>query len=296
VDASRAKPCAVAALLAALASCGKIGYDPVVALGAPDAAGPTYDATGDTGRPPDQQTPTSDSGQPSADGPADTPPDAARPVDGSSKPDLPDEAPVTVDASAPRDTMEAPADSAADRPPDPVLVASGQHATPRRGGSGAGVVDLCRDGDFLIGFQGTASPNRNAPVIQSLLGVCATISFPNVGSPTALVTHILSTRGNTSGDDWSRVCPEGHVLVGFDGNAGTAIGQLVLACAPISLDASRQSVVMGSDIELDDVGASAGTDFPQTDCPAGQAARGAEIRAGSVLEAFGLVCGTLSLR
>ena len=158
------------------------------------------------------------------------------------------------------------------------------------------IAELCPDGRLLVGYEGTESTNPNAPVIQSVVGVCAKVTLPLPGAPaTAWALTRLPARGNTSGQPWSRMCPTGHVLVGFDGNAGSSIGQLVFACAPIALNPSGQAAVLGSDTELDDVGSPANNDFPQTDCPAGQAARGAETRTGSVLEAFALFCGTLGL-
>jgi hypothetical protein len=268
VGAFRARPCAIG-LLAALAACGRVGYERVMFVG----------------EQPDGSSSPGDAPEAVRDGPA--VPDAA-------SPDLPDAFTVS-DGSLPRDVGPAPSDVGVDSPIARTVVATSQNPTPRRGGSGAGVVDVCPADRLLVGFEGTHSPSSGS--IRSLVGVCATVTLPLAGAPaTPWQLTRLPPRGDTSGDPWTRLCPERHVLVGFDGNAGSAIGQLVFVCAPISLATSGSAVVLGSDTELDDVGVLTGNDFPQTDCPGGQAARGAEIRAGSVLEAFGLVCTTLGLR
>jgi hypothetical protein len=286
VGTFRARPCAIG-LLAALAACGRVGYERVMFVDEqPDGSSSLRDAPEATGEvtPPDAQPPDA---QPAdvRDGPA--VPDAA-------SPDLRDAFTVS-DGSPPLDVGATPTDVGVDSPSARIVVATSQNATLRRGGAGPGVVDVCPADRLLIGFEGTHSPSSGS--IRSLVGVCATVTLPLAGAPaTPWQLTRLPPRGDASGDPWSRLCPDRHVLVGFDGNAGSAVGQLVFVCAPISLAPSGSAVVLGSDTELDDVGVQTGTDFPQTDCPGGQAARGAEIRAGSVLEAFGLICSTLGVR
>lgn len=299
-------------LLAALAACGRIGYEPLVNVAEGDGPSPTRDVGSDGDEAVDQVQSQADLGpdvrlEPASDAAGELPPDASAEVMG---PDVTD-ASAPLDVSAPQDGPIRPETMLPEvgvdvpievRPPDAgatlaTVVAMGQNLTPRRGGSGTGTVDLCPDGSVLIGYEGTHSQNPTFPWIQSVVGVCATVTFPVAGAPASAWTLTrLPARGSTGGVAWSRLCPARHVLVGFDGNAGSWIGQLVFACAPISLSSSGQAVVLGTDIELDDVGGAADNDFPQTDCPAGQAARGAETRAGSYLEAFGLVCGTLVVR
>lgn len=264
-------------LLVAVAACGRIGYEGSVKLVEADGPIPAVDAADvrlvDAGV--DQQPPRADLAPDLA---PDLTPDLARDVAADLTPDV-----MTVDAT----------------PTGRTVVATGQTATARRGASGGEVmVDLCPDGGLLVGFEGTHSTNPNTPWIQSLNGVCArvTLSAPGTATPTWGLTR-LPTHGDPDGASWTRLCPAGQVLVGFDGNAGQWwIGQLVFRCAPIALAASGGAVVLGSESELDDVGASGNNDFPQTDCPPGQAARGAEIRIGMLLEAFALTCGTLAVR
>ena len=285
-------------MLAALAGCGRIGYEGALTVGERDAPIPTRDAGTDSSERVDQQAPGLDFGSdfpagPAADSASEVTPDVVGPA-------VPD-AFTSPDGTPPRDgpgPMEAPPrDAGVDGPTARIVVAMGQNATLRRGGSGVGTVDICPDGSLLAGYEGTQSTNPTSPWVQSMVGICATVTFPPPGAPAeAWELTRLPARGDTSGQRWTRMCPTGHVLVGFDGNAGNSIGQLVLECAPIALSSSGQAVVLGAVTELDDVGARANNDFPQTDCPAGQAARGAETRAGSLLEAFALICATLVLR
>ena len=279
VGAFRAKPCAIG-LLAALAACGRFGYDGPALIGTHED-GPVSSRDGDPDGPPVDPAP-----------PDVLPPDVP-PADTA----MADVTFIPPDMSAPPDLTGAPPpDAGVDGPiTSRTVIATGQNPTPRRGGSGPGVVDLCPAGRPLVGFEGTQAPSSG--VIRSMTGVCATVTLPVGGAPAMPWELVrLPARGDTSGTPWERLCPDRHVLVGFDGNAGSAIGQLVLVCAPIALAPSGNDAVLGSDIELDDVGARAANDFLQADCPAGQAARGAETRAVNVLEAFGLICGTLAVR
>jgi hypothetical protein len=299
VGAFRSGACAIG-LLAAFAACGRIGYESAVHLSERDGSIPALDAEGV-----DQRSPGLDLGSDvlGADAASDpTPdllgpdgPDASTSADGALLPD----ATGPMDARPPDAALDStpPRDLGVDAPTTRTVVATGQNATPRRGGGGAGTVDLCPDGSLLVGYEGTHSANPTFPWIHSVVGICATVTLPPTGvPPTDWVLTLLPARGSTNGVRWTRTCPDRHVLVGFDGNAGSWMGQIAFVCAPIALSASGQAVVLGSVTELDDVGAPADNDFLQTECPPGQAARGAETRAGSFLEAFGLICGSLVLR
>ena len=255
-------------LLATLAACGRIGYEGVAYVG-------DGDASTEGSEPMDQRAPDSTGSDVLPDEPA---PDAAADV----RPDV---------------VQALPPDAGIDGAIASTVVAMGYNPTPRQGGSGGATADTCPDGGLLVGYEGTQSTNPNYPWIHSVVGVCAVVTFPPPGAP-ATAWHLtrLPARGSTGGDRWTRMCPAGRVLVGFDGNAAGWIGQLVFRCAPIALDPSGQAVVLGRATELDDVGAPATSDFPETDCPVGHAARGAETRTGSFLEAFGLICATPVLR
>jgi hypothetical protein len=297
VGAFRAKLCAIG-LLVALAACGRVGYEQVQIAEIGD--GPL--APRDAGVPIDQQAPA-DTGSTS---PIDLHPDEGGPIDvrppdvpdastspEASPPDVQDTSPPPPDVmTPPPDVMAPPPDAAVDAATARTVVASGQNATPRRGGSGVGVVDICPGGQLLVGFEGTESPNGASP-IQSMVAVCAAVTFPiGGGSPTPWPLTRLPARGNTSGQRWVRICPAGHVLAGFDGNARNVIGDLVLRCKRVSLGPGGTSLVLGSESELDDLGGPTLDDFTQSDCSNDQAVRGAETRFGSVLEAFGLICST----
>jgi hypothetical protein len=73
------------------------------------------------------------------------------------------------------------------------------------------------------------------------------------------------------------------------------IDQLVLQCARVvySKDENDQWTHELTDpLELDPAGGNGGTEFGRTDCPAGQVARGSNIRHGDSIDAFGMICAT----
>ena len=295
-------------LLVALAGCGRIGYERAPSVGGQDAAIPSQDAAISSQ---DAAISSQDGAggtalDPRPDAAGDVRPEAVASVDvapeATAARDVAPEAMPSVDVVPPRDTADSavapPRDAGSDAPAARTVVATGQTATPRRGGSAPGTVDVCPDGRVLVGYEGTQSTNPSSPLVRSMVGICATVTFPPPGAPaTAWALTRLPARGDPSGAPWARMCPARHVLIGFDGNAGNWwIGQLVLRCAAITLAPSGQSVLLGSAIELDDVGGQGSTDFPETDCPAGQVAKGAETSGATLLEAFGLICGTPALR
>jgi hypothetical protein len=281
-------------LLAGLAACGRLGYEGALTVDGSDGPIAARDAAADVVAPVDRRGPAPD---------ANELPDAAAPDvrDVAATPEAfipdPPDAFVFLDAGPPRDALEAPPpDAGPDAATTWTVVATGQNATTRRGATGgAGAIDLCPMGTVLIGLAGTQSPGSGA--IRSVGGTCGSYRVPaGGGAPLLYLATARPLRGDTSGEQWLRICPTGYVVIGFDGNtADGVIGQLVLNCAAITVTPSGQ-VVYGAQTELDDVGAPTSTDFPQTDCPAGQAARGTDIRAGSALEGFGLICGTLTAR
>ena len=300
MGALRSVACAVW-LLAGLPACGRIGYEGVTVE---ERDGPIIvapDAGSEVSEPVDQQASGPDRGPDVVQ--ADAAPDATgevTPDAGAS--DFPD-ASTAADAAGAGDSPDAleapPRDAGVEGPTGRTVVAISASLTARRGGTGGGpgVADICADGRLLIGLEGTHAANPTFPWIQSVAGVCGALGFPAApGAPAMLLESVrLPSRGGTSGQPWTRICPAGQVVVGFDGNAGSWIGQLVLACAPLARSASG-AVVLGSVSELDDIGARADNDFPQTDCSPGQAARGVETRTGTWLDSFALICGSLAVR
>jgi hypothetical protein len=107
----------------------------------------------------------------------------------------------------------------------------------------------------------------------------------------------LPMRGEIGDLMWTRTCPGGQVMIGFEGRAQGLLDQLVVRCAPllISEGPGGFAVITGAETSLPPIGGASGDLIPLTKCPAGAIAKAARIRAGDFIDAFGLACAELSL-
>jgi hypothetical protein len=270
--------------LLALGGCGRIGYT-AVELAGPDDGGARRDgAPADNldGRPGE---PAPEVGSPPLDGTGETGAVDPAGTDGPLPPH--DAAPDTTPAL----------DLVIDRPPDGSCTGNcqptgvefqEQNATALRG-TGPGTILRCPSNKALFGYRGSISRNPNYPWLQSLAALCGSIAIRD-GSVTMAESMELPTQGSSSGDAYSRVCPSDQFLVGFDGWAGSWIGQLSFRCAPLVV--SGASLSLGPVTTLPLVGSRSGSEFPTTDCPPGQLAVGHQVAVDSFVKGFGLVCAT----
>jgi hypothetical protein len=185
-------------------------------------------------------------------------------------------------------------------PGDPTgITFIGVNNTAQRGSVAGGVAydDACPAGQVVIGFSGfLTGPNGYHGRIQALCGV-ATLS---AGPPYAITVSngaTLPLRGLMGATQWSSMCPTDQMVVGFNGRSGALIDQLGFRCAPILVGGSPQAPTLsiGSITDLPAAGGIGGMAFPTTDCPVGQVATVARIRAGDGIDAFGLACSTPEL-
>lgn len=104
-------------------------------------------------------------------------------------------------------------------------------------------------------------------------------------------------RGRLDEDPDGFNCPDGQVLTGFSGDSGVLIDALTLRCTEleVAFDGDYELVFGGSTDSDAITGGGGGGPFPQTDCPAGQLASGADIRAGDAVDAIGFRCSTVEL-
>jgi hypothetical protein len=250
--------------LLAVAGCSSAGGSPDATPEPADAAEPIFDA----------EVPGAiDAGKPDA-----RPPDA----------DLPDAPPPPPDA-APPDASTA----------HPVLF-TGANPTTQFGNVTGGSVfdDACPTGEALIGFSGSLS--QDGGFHRQIAALCGHVErFGTAGSYAIQVgTGVsLPVRGLLAGTfSWIRKCPADQVLSGFVGRSGQLIDQLTLSCVPLVVDAAGgTSITLGAVTVLPAIGGAGGTAFAQTDCPAGQVATVARLRAGDSLDAFGLACSVPSV-
>jgi hypothetical protein len=176
-------------------------------------------------------------------------------------------------------------------PEDLSIGFEGNSATEQYGGSGGDAYkDPCPAGQALIGYHG-ALINGYHGEIQGQCGKLAPAA-QGTGSVTVTPGAELPMRGSLGENDWTRDCPKGHVIVGFQGRSGDFVDRLAFRCAPLAVQGSpgAYTIVMGSVTTTQPVGGKGGDAFPITDCPTGQIARASRLRAGAVIDAFGLVC------
>ncbi|MBI5518171.1 MAG: hypothetical protein HY909_30655, partial [Deltaproteobacteria bacterium] len=155
--------------------------------------------------------------------------------------------------------------------------------------------ELCPAGSAIVGFEGMLGDSYNllAMYCQQLV-----LAFPG-GTPAVTLDGFdrrLSFRGGPGGrTPVTGHCPANQVLVGFAGSAGSLLDSLSLRCAPVTATVSGGRLVLGFGTisTMPPVGGTGGRPFSAIDCPSGQFAGGAAIRAGGAIDAFGLVCHRL---
>jgi hypothetical protein len=214
--------------------------------------------------------------------------DSSAPSDSAKPSDLA----TASDGTMPQD-LAAPADMGAS---SPQVTLTGTNNTAQFGNLtsvGSPYDDSCPAGQALIGFDG----NLNY-VLNRVRAYCGILRLASVGKGYVVRVDagaVLPVRGTgTLGTSWSRLCAQDQVLVGFAGRSGLAIDQLTFRCAPLQVSSGQ--VLIGPINELLPVGGTGGTAFGPEDCPAGQVATVARIRASDAIYAFGLACSAVGLK
>lgn len=160
------------------------------------------------------------------------------------------------------------------------------------GGGGTPYMDDCPAGQVLVGYYAMVGSS-----FERFLGVCGTTTLvPGSSAYTITVGagDTLTEHGSGINTTYESTCPTDQMVVGFEGRYGTLVDRLALRCAPllVSYTASGVTVTPGSVTTITAVGGFGGTEFPTTDCPAGDVATGTEVHAGGAVDAFGLRCST----
>ena len=156
--------------------------------------------------------------------------------------------------------------------------------------------DVCPEDQMLIGLSGSS------PVmgwIHHLEAICGIPSVVGAGGNRFRLNFAagstLEMRGRVADPTFERTCPDDRVLVGFRGRSGLLVDRLTLQCARVIYmqDGGGGWMHQIEDVlDLDPAGGTGGSEFDQTNCPAGQVARGANIRHGDGIDAFGMICAT----
>jgi hypothetical protein len=208
-----------------------------------------------------------------------------------------DAAPGSPDAAI---ADAAPGSPDAPPPPDadvgPTILFTGSNPTTQAGNNSGGTAfdDPCPAGEALIGLYGNLTSETGNH--GQLGGRCGTVSLVDNGGSygvTVVPSTVLPLHGVLGTFNWTRTCPADQVIVGYGGRSGQLIDQLIVRCAPIAVSPGL-AVTIGATTDLAAIGGSGGNAFAQTDCPTGQVATMARIRAGDSVDAFGLACSTVS--
>jgi hypothetical protein len=247
--------------LLAVAGCGRVGYEQIQLAELPVDAAPDAERSWEAGTDAPPDLPGPDAPPDVADAPLDVPPDAP--------PDVP-----------------------SDVPPDQVVTATYGQQT------GTLYTDLCPPDHVLAGLQGSAGPSSGT-IYDNLAGICALVNVSP--SPPYRVTwtssRLLPARG-TGEVEFAIACEANQAVVGFEGRAGPDLRALTFVCADLTATGGPPShtVVPGSVRYVQPLmNVAGGTPFSAA-CPPGQLARGTHLWAGPKIQAFGLACGTVSVR
>lgn len=220
------------------------------------------------------------------------------------RPAAPD-APVTaMDAS-----VDAPADALVDAAPMPhtlALMAGG--TTGILGTAGDPFTDTCAAGQALVGFSGaTGTFGASVPVVGQVIGHCSALRIggPVVGgyAVTAMPGVLLTPRGADTATRWTSLCPDNQFVVGLAVRAGSALDQLAVECASLTLVAQNGggwAAQIGAVTLSTPVGGSGGAALTAL-CPGSQVATvsapkviAATAPALPVLGAIGVQCSILT--
>jgi cysteine-rich repeat protein len=155
--------------------------------------------------------------------------------------------------------------------------------------------DSCPAGEALVGLDGEVSG-----WIRRLSAVCGRYFATTLDGvayvPFRAPGASLPFRGRLRGTLTSVRCSGASVVSGFDSRTGGLVDRIGLLCAPLQLAGSPGAftVTLGTPTPAPPLGGGGGSAQPRTECPAGDVAEGAIIRAGDSVDAFGLSCATPS--
>ncbi|WP_437676578.1 hypothetical protein [Sorangium sp. So ce131] len=165
--------------------------------------------------------------------------------------------------------------------------------------AGAPLMDVCPDGQVILGFQGLVG-NPDSFILGQIQALCGHLAVAGTDPPTitTMPGDLTPVRGDAGEVPWESICPENEVVVGFSGRAGSYLDQLTLRCAPLLVTGApgAYAVEVGLVTLLETVGGQGGTAFDDTRCGERQVGNLVRVIAeASFIHAFGLGCKAVSL-
>lgn len=160
---------------------------------------------------------------------------------------------------------------------------------------GTEYIDSCPKGQIVIGFQGFMFDDAGRLFHGRIRTVCGAPSVSLIDDRCVVEMNTgasLPTRGSAGDVEWTRMCPQNEMIMGYQAWTGSDIDQIVFRCAPLRItgDGNGHTVTRGPFTDLGPVGADSGTSTFQADCPDGQIATIADFFADGFLRAIALGC------
>lgn len=160
--------------------------------------------------------------------------------------------------------------------------------------------DSCEEGQVIVGFHGFLRQVKNL-VHGKIQALCAEPAVLFEAGKCVVATEggtTLPLRGDEGNVEWTRMCPQNEIVVGYRGMTGADIDQITFVCASLRIvaESGGYAIALGERTFLESAGGAGGNYEAQDQCPDGQVATSSLMLANNVLvNAFGLGCQVPSL-
>ena len=174
-------------------------------------------------------------------------------------------------------------------PPPTITLGSNQNTNLKGSDIGTSFAETCPGDQVLIGLDGYVQPD-GLELLTAISGTCGSLHVQADGTTVTVQTEGgLPLYGDTNfAGPFSLQCPANQVVVGFEGNAGTAVDSATIQCAPLTIQGGMIAIGTVTTL-LPAPGGTAGTPYNEP-CQLGRIARGRFGYYDSILEGIGLTC------
>lgn len=161
--------------------------------------------------------------------------------------------------------------------------------------------DFCEEGEIIVGYRGFFRGRQDDVVHGKIQALCAKPSIRDQDGKCAIefgIASRLPLRGHTGDIEWTRMCPQGEVIVGYQGRTGHDIDHIVFSCARLILQAGKDgyTITRGKSSALPVAGGNGGNYDHQDECPENHVPTSSILYASNLcINALGLGCRKLSL-
>lgn len=161
-------------------------------------------------------------------------------------------------------------------------------------------IDSCPEGQAIVGFEGFLWDDVDRQVHGRLRAICGVPSIRRDGEQCVVEIGpgaTLPDRGTSGTIEWTRMCPDDEVIMGFQAWTGHNVDIAVFRCAPLLItgDGGGYAITRGPFTDLSPVGTGDGHVNFQQDCPDDQIATTTKLVATNFLRGMALGCQRPSL-